>query len=204
MPPNFPVISVNTDSIIRYRANFANAEAELVIPYDGNRKVILSAITNGVTLDIGLVNTTTLSFAQTPNDVIDTFTSAAELNTTAIQGSVEVYADGELVGDDSATPGTIAPVVALFLSGTANYGTQAISVVFADAPATGTVLTVTFRDIAPTGSEERLSITGTAPLDASAFLKNAPYSFFETDKDVVIRCEAGKDLTIAYSSVKAS
>ena len=204
MSPNFPVISVNTDSIIRYRANFANAEAELVIPYDGNRKVILSAITNGVTLDIGLVNTTTLSFAETPDDLEVTFTSAAELNTTAIQGSVEVYADGELVGDDSAVAGTIAPTVALFLSGTVNYAGQAISVTFADAPATGTVLAVTFRDIAPTSSSERLSITGTAPLDASAFLKNAPYSFFETDKDVVIRCETGKDMAIAYSSVKAS
>ena len=189
---------------MKYRATFANAATEIVLPYDGNRKVILSAITNGATLDVGLVNTTTLALSPAPDDAEVTFTSAAELNTTAIQGSVEIYVDGELVGDDSAVPGTIAPTVALFLSGTVVYATQDISVTFAVAPATGAVLTATFRDIAPAGSSERLSFTGVAPLDISAFLKNAPYSFFETDKDVIIRPAAAEEVTVAYASVKAS
>ena len=204
MPPNFPAISVNADSILKYRTNFENASTEIVIPYDSDRKIILSAITNGATLDIGLVNTTTLSLTPDPDDLEVTFTSAAELNTTAIQGSVEIYVDGVLVGDDSAVPQTIAPVVVGFLSGTIVYATQDISVTFATAPATGVVLTATFRDIAPLGTLERLSFTGAAPLDISAFLKNAPYSFFETNKDIIIRPASAEQVTVAYASVKSS
>jgi hypothetical protein len=198
------------------------------LPYDGNRKIILAAATNGATLDIGLYPITTpmsigvagVDYTQGSGAAETTFASgkitatwngvgATPNRTNMFAGTISLYFDGVRVAvDDGVGKWIEVGDSGLFLpdddpgnawNSTINYTTGAIVVyTVANSDYDITVSYTSDTADAPT----LLSVTGVAPLDLSAFLKNAPYSFHKENHDLIITPAVLKLATIAYASLK--
>jgi len=235
----FPVISVNTDSIMKYKPNYLSftgedgLAAQVIVgerfPYDGHRRIILAAVTNGATLNIGLYPITTMSIGVTAVDYTQasgaaetTFDSgkitatwdgsgAAPTIANMFAGTISLYFDGVKVAvDDGAGKWVEYGDSGLFLpddtpgvawASTINYTTGAI-VVYTVVDSDYTITVSYTSDTVD--ADTLLSVTGVAPLDLSAFLKNAPYSFFKENHDLIITPAVSELAIIAYASVKAS
>ena len=233
----FPTISVNSDSIMKYRSNYSSftggnpagqVQPGKRFPYDGNRRPILAAATDGTTLNIGLYPIITMSigvegvdYTQASGAAETTFASGKITATWAgagatpnrvnmFAGTISLYFDGVKVAtDDGYGKWVEAGDSGLFLPddplpadayhSTINYTTGAI-VVYTVVDSDYTITVSYTSDTADTAT--LLSVTGAAPLDLSAFLKNAPYSFFKENFDLIIIPANGKVATIAYAEVK--
>lgn len=230
----FPVISSNADAAVKYRATFRNFDGAALtnqaIPgtrfaYDGNRYVILSAITNGTIFNAGLYPIIT-------GTSMGTVTNASGLGDTGVVGSrkltVTFDGGGNRPNINTMFAGTISfysfgvkfctaktdgSIIAagsgysLFLpdgtwSSTINYATGAVTIyTTSDLSWAAGDLTVSFTSDT-VDSDTYLSVTGTAPLNLSAFFKNAPYSYFKENHELIIGASAGEDTTIAYATVR--
>lgn len=226
---SFPTISVNSDSIMRFRPVYVSYDTtgkdlkSIRFPYDGNRKIILAAATNGTTISIGLHSKITedpvddgggnwsIADAVLETDVVGSgklvipaLTNIASM----IPGSISILFDGVKVAQDDALGhwvGTsLLPDQPLDLNfpfeSTINYAGGVSALYFVVEP-NPTVISIEYTSITA-DTATALSVIGTAPLDLSAFLKNAPYSYFETNKDIVISPATDNLITIAYTEVK--
>ena len=232
----FPTISVNSDSIMKYRSNYSSftggnpagqVQPGKRFPYDGNRRPILAAATDGTTLNIGLYPIITMSigvegvdYTQASGAAETTFASGKITATWAgagatpnrvnmFAGTISLYFDGVKVAvDDGAGKWVETGTSGLFLpdddpgnawNSTINYTTGAI-VVYTVVDSDYTITVSYTSDTADAAT--LLSVTGVAPLDLSAFLKNAPYSFHKENHDLIITPAVLKLATIAYALVK--
>jgi hypothetical protein len=233
----FPTISVNSDSVMKYKPNYlsftggAGVAAQVIVgkrfPYDSNRKIILAAATNGATLNIGLYPITTMSIGVTTVDytqgsgAAETTFASGKITATwdgtgdtpnivnMFAGTISLYFDDVKVAiDDGAGKWIEYGNSGLFLpdddpgnawNSTINYTTGAI-VVYTVADSDYDITVSYTSDTVD--SDTLLSVTGVAPLDLSAFLKNAPYSFHKENHDLIITPAILELATIAYASAK--
>jgi len=190
---------------MKYRPTYLSfSSIDKVIPHGDNRKIILSAITMATSVLVGLGATYNEEAAPIGDGVEDDFT-ASLINFPILEGTVIVYVDGVQVAIDNGagvivgnpTPGDVT-------SGTINYATGTFAIKFSApaVPALDSVVSIGYTALDNALADSRLSITGTAPLDLSAFLRNAPYSFFESGRDTIIRLGAALLTTIAFAEVK--
>jgi hypothetical protein len=231
----FPTISINSDSILRFRTNYstfttAAPTPQKVVgnrfPYDGNRLVILGAVSNGTTLDIGLYPIVTtgsivlVTFADGEPDtgVVGSGKITFSLNVPTdynvadmFAGTISLYFDGVKVAVDDGlgswvergNSGLFLPDdIADTYNSTINYATGDCVVYSAEQTEFEVHVSYT-SDTAD--SATLLSVVGAAaaPLDFSGFLKNAPYSYFKENHDLIVTGETLTETVLAYSILKS-
>jgi len=196
----FPVIPSNTDSIIRHQATYVSSTSDIVLPANGRRKILLSAITTGASLGLGPGGSADQNFGV--GDTSETNFTTDLLNIPILLDTVIIKIDGVQIGiDDGAgaivgdpTPGDIS-------AGTINYSTGALDVTFSSPPAQDAIISATYIGFV---ASSYVNLVGASVFDLSAFLRNAPFSMYKEDMGLIISPEVGEEVTIAYVEFKAN
>jgi len=192
---SLPVISANTDAIMRHQAKFITSAADIVIfGTSETRQILLALKTTGASVGIGVGYIGELQIG-IGDDSEDNFTGDL-VNLPVLVNTVSVLIDDVVKGTDDGAGNITGATIS---AGTVDYSIGAVDVTFTAPPAQDEVITVTYTGFDVSSYR---NIVGAAPLDLSGFLKNAPFSFYKENGGLIVSPEAGEETAIAYIEMR--